>query len=510
MKPTTVLVILDGWGHRESSDDNALTQAKTPTWDALWREYPHSLLHCSGKHVGLPEGQMGNSEVGHTTIGAGRIVNQDLDRIDHAIETDRFVQQPAIDALLTPNQSGTLHVFGLLSPGGVHSHENHILHLLERAISTGRQVVLHAILDGRDTAPKSAYSSLNRLTALASHPNFQLATIAGRFYAMDRDERWERTKLAYDLYVDGTGKFKAQTGLEGLYAAYQRGESDEFVVPTAIGRSRLINDGDDLLFMNFRADRALQLCRAFLREAKEQLFPRTRRILNHFVTLTPYATDISCESYYTATTSVAFETEEVQGTFAQIVSQAGKSQLRIAETEKFAHVTYFFSCGSEQLQPSEHRHIIPSPKVATYDLQPEMSAYAITDYVVDSIKEGNFDTIICNFANADMVGHTGEFDAAVKAVECIDQCLARITDAVIKTNSNCVITADHGNVEQMQDLKSEQAHTAHTVNPVPLLYIGNRKVGLAPEGGLQDVAPTLLELMEIYQPAVMTGRSLLR
>ena len=327
---------------------------------------------------------------------------------------------------------------------------------------------------------------------------------------MDRDKRWERTKLAYDLYFDGTTKFSAQSGLEGLNNAYQRGESDEFVTPTAIGETRMVSDQDDILFMNFRADRALQLCRAFLSDSQEHLFPRTRRKLNHFVTLTAYANEITGVSNYSTSTSVAFGPESIEDTFAEVVSRAGKSQLRIAETEKFAHVTYFFSCGANNKLPHEVHYIVPSPKVSTYDLRPEMSAVEITNYVVDAIRNAEFDTIICNFANADMVGHTGDFDAAVKAVECIDQCLARITNAVIDTDSQCLITADHGNVEEMVDSDSGQAHTAHTINPVPFVYVGNKNVKLNPKGSLQDVAPTMLELMNLDQPVAMTGQSLLR
>ena len=431
MKPTTLLVILDGWGYRDETTFNAIHHANTPTWDRLWREFPHALLECSGEHVGLPDGQMGNSEVGHITIGAGRIVRQDLDRIHHSIESGSFAQNPAIQSITTPSDSGTLHVFGLLSPGGVHSHEEHIFSLIDLALSANRDVALHAFLDGRDTPPQSAEPSIARATQLQeSSSRFKLASISGRFYAMDRDNRWERTRAAYDLFVGGVSRFHASDGIQGLLSAYERGETDEFVTPTRIGVAQPVQDGDDAVFMNFRADRVRQICRAFTDDRDEITFPRTTRPhINRLVCLTPYADDINGLGNHVDQFLVAFEPVELQDTLASVLAQANKTQLRIAETEKYAHVTYFFSGGAEAQHQGETRRIISSPKVATYDLQPEMSAREVTAEIVSAVQESRFDVIVCNIANADMVGHTGDFHAAIQAVECIDDCLKQITDA---------------------------------------------------------------------------------
>lgn len=511
MKPTTVLVVLDGWGHREETAFNAIHHASTPTWDRLWRDHPRALLECSGEHVGLPAGQMGNSEVGHITMGAGRVVRQELSRIDHAIEDGSFAQNDALTSLMHNGNDGTLHVFGLLSPGGVHSHENHIFAAIELAREADRKVALHAFLDGRDTPPKSAESSLRLLShLLGDSPRLQLASISGRYYAMDRDRRWERTQIAFDLYVNGTCEHQADTGVQALIDAYERNETDEFVAPTQVGRGAVVKDGDDVLFMNFRADRARQLCRAFVVDDGAVQFPRSGRTnLNHFVCLTPYAEDIDAGGSHVDQVSVAFKPEDVTDTFGQVVASSGKTQLRIAETEKYAHVTYFFSGGSEAQVTGETRRFHPSPKVATYDLQPEMSAEAVANEVATAVLESRYDSIICNFANADMVGHTGNFPAAIRAVECLDTCLATVTAATLQTDSHCLITADHGNVEEMVQRNSEQPHTAHTIGLVPCVYIGRDNRKLMPNGGLQDIAPTMLDLMGLDQPQAMTGHSLL-
>lgn len=511
MKPTTLLVILDGWGHSDETEFNAIFHAKTPTWDRLWREFPHALLECSGQHVGLPDGQMGNSEVGHITIGAGRIVRQDLNRIDHSIKDGSFARNPAIQSITSSLGTGTLHIFGLLSPGGVHSHEEHIFSLIDLALAANREVVLHAFLDGRDTPPRSAKDSIMRVLQLQETSNrFKLASISGRYYAMDRDNRWERTKVAYDLYVDGISRFQASDALQALHNAYERGEADEFVIPTQVGTERTVQDGDDVVFMNFRADRVRQICRAFMDEGDKSTFPRsTRPYINRFVCLAPYADDITNGSSHVKEVLVAFEPEELQDTLASVLAKANKTQLRIAETEKHAHVTYFFSGGSEEQYRGESRRIIPSPKVATYDLKPEMSAQEVTAEIVSAVQESKFDVIVCNIANADMVGHTGDFHAAIRAVECIDDCLRQITDVTLDTDSCCVITADHGNVEEMVNTASEQPHTAHTTGLVPLVCVGHRMPEVESRGGLEDVAPTILALMDMEQPSAMTGRTLL-
>ena len=512
MKPTTLLVILDGWGHRDETTFNAIYHANTPTWDRLWREFPHALLECSGEHVGLPDGQMGNSEVGHITIGAGRIVRQDLNRIDHSIQDGSFATNPAIQSITNASATGVLHVFGLLSPGGVHSHEEHIFSLIELALTANREVTLHAFLDGRDMPPQSAESSLVRAVQLQeSNPRFTLASISGRYYAMDRDNRWERTKLAYDLYVNGVSRFQAPNGLRALYNAYERGETDEFVVPTQIGAGRVVQDGDDVVFMNFRADRIRQICRAFTDNLDERTFLRSKRPrLNRMVCLVPYGDEITQGGSYIGSVDIAFAPEKLQDTLASVLADAQKTQLRIAETEKYAHVTYFFSGGSEATYDGESRHIIPSPKVATYDMQPEMSARKVTAEIVSAVRGSQFDVIVCNIANADMVGHTGDFEAAKHAVECIDDCLDQITKVTLETNSCCLITADHGNVEEMVDATSEQPHTAHTTGVVPFVCVGRDIGEIHATGGLKDVAPTMLSLMGIEQPAVMTGQSLVQ
>jgi 2,3-bisphosphoglycerate-independent phosphoglycerate mutase len=504
---TGLLVVLDGFGYSAAVEGNAIAAASTPTWDALWADAPHTLISGSGQDVGLPSGQMGNSEVGHMNLGAGRVVYQDLTRIGLAIESGEFARNAVINGAIDAAKNSALHVFGLLSPGGVHSHEDHLFALIEHAAARGvRRIYLHAFLDGRDTPPKSAAESLARADAtFARLRTGQTASIVGRYFAMDRDQRWDRVERAYNLLVRGEAPFHAQSASAALEAAYLRGESDEFVQPTSVHAADQlpvrIADGDAIVFMNFRADRAREISRAILTDDFTGFVRRTRVRPSAFVTLTRYADDIDAPC--------AFEPDNLTNTFGEYLASLQKTQLRIAETEKYAHVTFFFSGGREVPYPGEDRILIPSPKVATYDLQPEMSARELTDRLVQAIRSRHYDAIICNFANADMVGHTGIFAAAVKAVETLDECLGRIVAAIRETDGECLITADHGNVEQMSDSTTGQAHTAHTCEPVPLVYVGARKLHLADGGTLADVAPTLLTLLQLPVPKEMTGRSLI-
>ena len=491
-----LLVVLDGWGHAQPADDNAIHVARTPHWDRLWGG-ASTLISASGGDVGLPQGQMGNSEVGHMSLGAGRVVHQDLSRIDAAIEDGSFASNPLLRAAIGKVRApARLHVFGLLSPGGVHSHENQIAALIEMAEQAGVQIALHAFLDGRDTPPRSAKKSLQRF-------GHHVASICGRYYAMDRDARWDRVQAAYDMLTQGKFRRGFMDPVTALEAAYDQGESDEFVRPTMARNFPLeghVRDGDVVVFMNFRADRARQLTRAFVEDDFDG-FPRAERPrLADFVTLTRYADDIPARC--------AFEPETVRNSFGEYVAGLGKRQLRIAETEKYAHVTFFFSGGREQPFPGEDRILVPSPQVATYDLQPQMSAPEVTDRLVAAIESGSYDAIVCNYANPDMVGHTGDFDAAVQAVETVDACLGRVIAAVESTGVHCLVTADHGNVERMRDATTGQAHTAHTAELVPLVHVGPERVRLETGGSLSDVAPTLLDLMGLAPPAEMQGRSL--
>ena len=504
---TGLLIVLDGFGYSPAIDGNAIAAATTPTWDALWANAPHTLISSSGVDVGLPSGQMGNSEVGHMNLGAGRVVYQDLTRISLAIENGEFAGNAVINGAIDAAKDSALHVLGLLSPGGVHSHEDHIFALIAQAASRGvKRIYLHAFLDGRDTPPKSAKESLLRADAeFAKLGVGQTASIVGRYFAMDRDQRWDRVERAYNLLARGEAPFHAENTVAALTTAYQRGESDEFVQPTAVHCADdlpiRIADGDAIVFMNFRADRARELSRAFIANEFTGFTRRTRVRPSAFVTLTHYADDIDAPC--------AFEPDNLPNTFGEYLEGLERTQLRIAETEKYAHVTFFFSGGREVPYAGEDRILIPSPKVATYDLQPEMSAREVTDRLVEAIRSRHYDAIVCNFANADMVGHTGIFSAAVRAVETLDECLDRIVAAVHDTNADCLITADHGNVEQMSDAKTGQAHTAHTCEPVPLIYVGPRKLRFRAGGTLADVAPTLLTLMQLPVPKEMTGRSLI-
>jgi len=500
-----VLIILDGFGHSDNPQSNAVLAAKTPVLDQLYARYPNGLISGSGMDVGLPDGQMGNSEVGHMNLGAGRVVYQDLTRITKAIRDGEFFENPVLGAALDKAVAAgkAVHLMGLLSDGGVHSHQDHLMAMAEMAVRRGAErIYLHAFLDGRDTPPKSAEPFIALLDAhFATLGKGRIASLIGRYYAMDRDNRWERVEAAYQLIVEGQANHQAATALEGLQAAYARGESDEFVAATCIGTPVKVEDGDAVIFMNFRADRARELSRAFV-EPDFQGFTRSRMPkLADFVMLTRYAEDIPAPS--------AFTPDSLSNVLGEYLANQGKTQLRIAETEKYAHVTFFFSGGREEPFAGEERILTPSPKVATYDLQPEMSAAEVTDRLVEAIEQQRFDVIIANYANGDMVGHTGVFAAAVKAVECLDSCLGRLQAALEKVGGEALITADHGNVEQMADESTGQAHTAHTCEPVPFIYLGQRPVRVRAGGVLADVAPTLLQLLALPKPCEMTGHSLL-
>ncbi len=507
VKKPMVLVILDGYGHREEQQDNAILNAKKPVMDQLWKSYPHSLISASGLDVGLPDGQMGNSEVGHVNLGAGRIVYQDLTRLDKEIKEGDFFTNAtltsAIDKAVTAGKA--VHIMGLMSPGGVHSHEDHISAMVDLAAQRGAEkIYLHAFLDGRDTPPRSAEGTLKRFTEqFAKLGKGRIASIVGRYYAMDRDNRWDRVQLAYDLMSEAKGDFTVDNAVAGLQAAYARDENDEFVKPTVIQAagepSAAMEDGDTMVFMNFRADRAREITRAFINSDFDG-FKRDKVIhFGEFVMLTEYAADIQAACAYPA--------ESLSNTFGEWLMKHDKTQLRISETEKYAHVTFFFNGGVEEPLQGEDRILINSPKVATYDLQPEMSSVELTDKLVTAIGSGKYDVIICNYPNGDMVGHTGVYDAAVKAVEALDACIGQVVDAVKKADGQLLVTADHGNAEQMRDPNTGQAHTAHTSLPVPLIYIG--KQARAVEGGkLSDLAPTMLSLIGMEIPKEMTGKPL--
>jgi len=503
------LIVLDGWGYRAAPEDNAIYQANTPTWDALWASAPKALISASGLDVGLPNGQFGNSEVGHMSLGAGRVMFQSITRIDKAIADGDFFTNPAyteaVDRAIAAGKA--VHILGLLSSGGVHSHESHIHALVELAARRGaRRVYVHAFLDGRDTPPRSAESSLEALTnKFVELGCGRIASMVGRYFAMDRDNRWDRVQAAYALLTEAKAEFRVASAVDGLRAAYERGEDDEFVKATVIQAagepSVAIGDGDVAIFMNFRADRARELTRAFVDDEFDGFARAYRPRLADFVMTTNYADDIKA--------SCAFASTSMANVLGEYLSNLHKTQLRIAETEKYAHVTFFFSGGREAVFPGEERILVPSPQVATYDLQPEMSAPQVTDKLVEAIKSKKYDVIICNYANGDMVGHTGVFAAAVKAVEAIDASLKRVVDALREAGGEALITADHGNCEQMLDYESGQLHTQHTTDLVPLVYVGARRLTLQQSGGkLADVAPTMLALMGIPQPPEMTGLNL--
>lgn len=513
MTKPLVLIVLDGWGEREAPENNPTVTTPTPALHRFKRDYPHTLLEASGLAVGLPPGQMGNSEVGHLHLGAGRRVPQELTRVNEAIEKGDFMGNPvlleAMDAART--QNARLHLIGLLSPGGVHSHEDHFIAALKLARARGvPHICIHAILDGRDTPPQSALASIEKLqTWIEPYKNIQIVSVIGRYYAMDRDTRWERTLKAYDLMTAGVADFHAPTARVAVEAAYARGETDEFVKPTWIDTDSqkaaaapcFLQDRDVALFMNFRADRLRQFVQALTAVSLPAMTRRCRPQLHAIVTLTEYGDFPAVR--------VAFQTLRLKNTMGEYLSHLGLSQLRLAETEKYAHVTYFFNGGVEKPWPFEARHLIPSPKVATYDLQPEMSALELTHVLVEAIRAQQFDVIICNYANPDMVGHTGNLQAASKAVSVIDACLDQVVRALQEVGGEALITADHGNIEQMYDDVHEQAHTAHTTNPVPLLYIGRPARFTKTLGHLYDVAPTFLYLLGLPVPPEMTGVQLL-
>lgn len=504
VKPV-VLLILDGWGHREETQDNALAMADLPNWHNLLAHHPHTLIHTEGKHVGLPDGQMGNSEVGHMNLGAGRIVYQDLTRVDASIEDGSFFGNEtllkACDSVR--NSSGTLHIMGLLSPGGVHSHERHLFALLKLAKEQNvAHVVVHAFLDGRDTPPRSALASLKRLDQVMSEVgNATLGSVVGRYYAMDRDQRWERVGAAYQAIVDAEADFNAPNGVDALAAAYARDENDEFVSPTVIDGAKPMVDGDAVIFFNFRADRAREMAAAFTVPNFDG-FAARRPKLASFTGLSEYSADLPM--------SVAFGSDDLRNTLGEVIQNHGMKQLRIAETEKYAHVTFFFSGGREEPYDGETRTLIPSPKVATYDMQPEMSCPEVTAKLTAAIRSGEIDVAICNIANPDMVGHTGVLEAAIKAAEAVDVAIGAVAQAVTEVGGALLITADHGNLEMMRDPSTGQPHTAHTVGPVPFVYVGERKATLRAGGSLRDVAPTILDLLGIAKPAEMSGDSLLQ
>ena len=504
-----MLLILDGWGYSEEIKGNAIAAAKTPNFDKLWHEYPHTLLKASGLAVGLPEGQMGNSEVGHLHIGAGRLAPQDLTRINMAIDSGEFFVNSVLTATVdkTKEKHKALHIFGLLSNGGIHSHTRQIQAMAKLAAERGlSEIYLHAFLDGRDTPPKSAQIYINELeTTFKGLGHGKIASIAGRFYAMDRDKRWERVEQAYDMLTQGKTEFHAETAELALQMAYDRGESDEFVKPTCIYAENqkpiTIQNGDSVVFMNFRADRGRELSYALTDENFADFKRAVTPQLTSYVTLTQYAADLKVK--------VAFAPLELHNVFGEVVANHNLKQLRIAETEKYAHVTYFLNGGEEQVFPGEDRILVPSPKVATYDLQPEMSVSEVTDKLIAAIKSKKYDAIACNFANPDMLGHTGNFDATVTALEAVDDCLGRTIKALQEADGEVVIIADHGNAEKMLNAETGQAHTAHTCNPVPFIYVGRSARITNENGALTDVAPTLLYLMGIELPTEMTGKSLI-
>ncbi len=501
VKRPLLLLILDGWGHRQPAPDNAISNANTPNWDRLWAGGAHTLLQTSGLAVGLPEGQMGNSEVGHTNIGAGRIVYQDYTRIDKAIADGDFEKNAVLLEAIDKSTAGHLHIMGLLSPGGIHSHEEQFFATIRLAHARGiNKIVVHAFLDGRDTPPRSALASINKLEELLEEiPGAQIGSICGRYYAMDRDQRWDRIERAWNMLVSGDAPFSFNNAADALAAAYERGENDEFVQPSLIQACPPIATGDSIIFINFRADRARQLSQAFLADSFTG-FKHSPPELASFVSMTQYIKGLPAK--------VAFPPLELHQVFGELIAAQGLLQLRAAETEKYAHVTFFFNGGREQAFAGEDRKLIPSPKVATYDLQPQMNAPLLEAALVEAISSAKYDVIIANVANPDMVGHSGKLSAAIAAVEAVDVLLAGVWQAIKAADGTLLITADHGNVEQMSDAHSGQAHTAHTANPVPFLYAGF-KGELKTAGSLRDIAPTMLTLLGMETPSVMTGSNLI-
>ncbi len=496
-----MLVILDGWGWREDPANNAVLLAQTPNFDRLWNSCPHALLRTSGLKVGLPEGQMGNSEVGHLNIGAGRVVMQDLPRISRAIEDGSLTKNPVLAGLVAKVKAsgGTCHLLGLVSPGGVHSHQDHGAAMAHMLADAGVKTVMHVLTDGRDTPPQSALDDLKRLAG-ALPAGVEIATVSGRYYAMDRDKRWDRVQKAYLAIADAKGPHFPDAGTV-VERAYEQKITDEFVLPAVVGNYTGMQDGDALLCFNFRADRVRELLGALVDPGFDG-FALPRRIgFSAAVSMTHYSDALA--PFLTA----LFPQQTMTHLLGEAVAAAGRTQLRMAETEKYPHVTYFFNGGNEAPNPGEERIMVAPPKVATYDLQPEMSAPELTDKAVEQINSKKFDLIVLNFANADMVGHTGSLSAAIRAVETVDICLGRIADAVAAQGGALLVTADHGNCETMRDPATGGPHTSHTTNPVPVLLMGGNTQTLA-NGSLCDIAPTLLKLMNLPQPPEMTGTSM--
>ena len=503
-KKPLALIILDGWGHNSNTEFNAVANAKTPVLDKLYQEYALTDIQASGIDVGLPDGQMGNSEVGHTNIGAGRIVYQELTRISKAIsDGDFFTNQVLVNTVDNAvKHDKAVHIMGLMSEGGVHSHEDHIKAMIELAAKRGaKKIYFHAFTDGRDVPPRSAQGNIDNFEALFKKLGVgRFASMVGRYYAMDRDNRWDRVEQAYDLITQGISEFEPyNSASDALNAAYARGENDEFVKASVIGEKAPLEDGDALIFMNFRADRARQITRSFVNKDFDGLKRKVTPQIN-FVMLTQYAADIQ--------TACAYPPEQLTNTLGEWLAKHGKTQLRISETEKYAHVTFFFNGGVETVFEGEDRILIPSPKVATYDLQPQMSSEELTDKLCQAIESGKYDVIICNYPNGDMVGHTGVYEAAIKAVEAVDTCIGKVVESLKKVGGECLITADHGNCERMKDLTTGQPYTAHTNLPVPFLYVG-RKAHMRADGRLSDIAPTMLYLLGMQAPEQMTGKSII-
>ena len=503
-----MLLILDGFGDNKNKDGHAIKLAKKTNIDKLMKKYPNTDIFTSGLHVGLPEGQMGNSEVGHTNIGAGRIVYQELTRITKSIEDGDFFSNPEFIAAIEncKKHNSKLHILGLVSDGGVHSHNRHLYGLLEMAKRRDfEDVYVHCFLDGRDTPPASAETYVAELQEKMKEKGVgKIASLSGRFYAMDRDKRWQRVQKCYDALVNGEGE-KAGDPIKAIEDSYQKEVFDEFVVPTVMCNGNepvaKIEENDSVIFFNFRPDRAREITRALVDPEFDGF--ETKKMNLYYVCFTSY--DETMPNVH-----IAFKKEPLKNTFGEVVSEAGLTQLRIAETEKYAHVTFFFNGGEEKQYPGEDRILVPSPKVETYDMKPEMSAYEVTDKVCEALENDKYDVVILNFANTDMVGHTGSLQAAIKAVEAVDECVGKIVKIIEEKQGNLLITADHGNAEQMIDYKTGEPHTAHTTNPVPIILVtANKEYKLKENGKLADLAPTMLDLMGIKQPEEMTGESLL-
>jgi len=507
----TGLIILDGWGYREATQHNAIAQAHTPNWDQLVNTHHHTLINTSGMAVGLPDGQMGNSEVGHMNLGAGRVVYQELTRIQKDIDDGRFFQNnallKAIDSAIDRDRK--VHILGLLSDGGVHSHIDHIKASIQMAHERGAKVLVHVFTDGRDTAPQSAIQYIEELeNFMAELGGGTIASVTGRYYALDRDNRWERVKQAYDVITCGISELEAASAKEAVEQAYARGENDEFIKATAIpranGKRQRVRDGDSIIFMNFRSDRSRQLTKAFIFDDFADFHRCKTPVLSAFVTLTEYK-----KNFEKFGARIAYRPTKLRNTFGEYVSKKGLTQLRIAETKKYAHVTFFFNGGVEEPNANEHRVLINSTQVATYDLQPEMSLPELTEKLIHAIRSGQYDTFICNIANPDMVGHTGDFDACIKAAEAVDKALGEILTALKDVNGEAIVTADHGNMEMLFNEETGKPLTSHTTFPVPMVYFGDKDYPLKTDGALCDVIPTLLDMMGLDKPEEMTGTSLI-